>query len=68
MGLFVLLNGFCLLLACFFTIFYAFLFLMRLGCVELLLETIHPFLLGSSPLLSYTLKIVEVLGAYRYDF
>ena len=33
-----------------------------LGCVELLLETIHPFLLGSSPLLSYALKIVEVLG------
>ncbi|XP_022771167.1 protein SPIRRIG-like isoform X2 [Durio zibethinus] len=35
------------------------------GCVELLLETIYPFLSGSSPLLSYALKIVEVLGAYR---
>ncbi|KAG7970449.1 hypothetical protein I3843_07G084600 [Carya illinoinensis] len=39
--------------------------LTSVGCVELLLETIHPFLLGSSPLLSYALKIVEVLGAYR---
>ncbi|KAJ4828594.1 hypothetical protein Tsubulata_004948 [Turnera subulata] len=39
--------------------------LTSVGCVELLLETIHPFLSGSSPLLSYTLKIVEVLGAYR---
>ncbi|KAK8486708.1 hypothetical protein V6N11_069070 [Hibiscus sabdariffa] len=35
------------------------------GCVELLLEIIHPFLSGSSPILSYALKIVEVLGAYR---
>ncbi|KAL4572014.1 hypothetical protein LXL04_018782 [Taraxacum kok-saghyz] len=35
------------------------------GCVELLLETIHPFLSGSSPLLSHTLKIIEVLGSYR---
>lgn len=35
------------------------------GCVELLLEIIYPFLTVSSPLLSYTLKIVEVLGAYR---
>ncbi|KAM0064499.1 putative transcription factor WD40-like family [Helianthus debilis subsp. tardiflorus] len=35
------------------------------GCVELLLETIHPFLSGSSSLLSHALKIVEVLGAYR---
>lgn len=35
------------------------------GCVELLLETIYPFLSGSSPLLSHALKIVEVLGAYR---
>ncbi|KAE8660790.1 hypothetical protein F3Y22_tig00116951pilonHSYRG00836 [Hibiscus syriacus] len=35
------------------------------GCVELLLEMIHPFLFGSSLLLSYALKIVEVLGAYR---
>lgn len=47
--------------------FLLFLFLMHLGCVELLLETIHPFLLGSSPLLSHALKIVEVLGAYRYE-
>ncbi|KAF3436243.1 hypothetical protein FNV43_RR23335 [Rhamnella rubrinervis] len=39
--------------------------LTSVGCVELLLETIQPFLLGSSPLLSYALKIVEVLGAYR---
>ncbi|XP_050935853.1 protein SPIRRIG [Cucumis melo] len=39
--------------------------LTSVGCVELLLETIRPFLLGSSPLLAYTLKIVEVLGAYR---
>ncbi|RVW54754.1 Protein SPIRRIG [Vitis vinifera] len=39
--------------------------LTSVGCVELLLEIIHPFLLGSSPLLSYALKIVEVLGAYR---
>ncbi|XP_071742483.1 protein SPIRRIG-like [Rutidosis leptorrhynchoides] len=35
------------------------------GCVELLLETICPFLSGSSSLLSHALKIVEVLGAYR---
>ncbi|KAM7254050.1 hypothetical protein ACFE04_031732 [Oxalis oulophora] len=35
------------------------------GCVELLLETIQPFLSGSSALLSCALKIVEVLGAYR---
>ncbi|KAJ8749495.1 hypothetical protein K2173_025690 [Erythroxylum novogranatense] len=39
--------------------------LTSVGCVELLLEMICPFLLGSSLLLSYTLKIVEVLGAYR---
>lgn len=38
---------------------------IHLGCVELLLETIHPFLSGSSPLLKYALEIVEVLGAYR---
>ncbi|KAJ4874154.1 Beige/BEACH domain [Raphanus sativus] len=36
------------------------------GCVELLLEIIHPFLPSSSPFLSHVLKIVEVLGAYRY--
>ncbi|KAK7270292.1 hypothetical protein RIF29_23324 [Crotalaria pallida] len=39
--------------------------LTSIGCVELLLETIHPFLMGSSPLLSHALKIVEVLGSYR---
>lgn len=39
--------------------------LTSVGCVELLLEIIHPFLLGSSPLLSHALKIVEILGAYR---
>lgn len=35
------------------------------GCVELLLDIIHPFLPGSSPFISHALKIVEVLGAYR---
>ncbi|KAB2071065.1 hypothetical protein ES319_A08G198000v1 [Gossypium barbadense] len=39
--------------------------LTSVGSVELLLETIHPFLSGSSLLLSCALKIVEVLGAYR---
>ncbi|GAB2248593.1 hypothetical protein Droror1_Dr00008475 [Drosera rotundifolia] len=39
--------------------------LTAVGCIELLLEMIHPFLSGSSPLLSYALRIVEVLGAYR---
>ncbi|GMI76100.1 SPIRRIG, Beach-Domain Homolog A1 [Hibiscus trionum] len=39
--------------------------LTSVGCVELVLETIHPFLPGSSPLLSHALKIIEVLGAYR---
>ncbi|XP_065861076.1 protein SPIRRIG-like [Euphorbia lathyris] len=39
--------------------------LTSVGCVELLLETIQPFLLGSSPLLSHVLRIVEILGAYR---
>ncbi|KAL3849903.1 hypothetical protein ACJIZ3_011785 [Penstemon smallii] len=39
--------------------------LTSLGCVELLLETIYPFVSGSSPLISHALKIVEVLGAYR---
>ncbi|KAL3531297.1 hypothetical protein ACH5RR_010619 [Cinchona calisaya] len=39
--------------------------LTSVGCVELLLETIYPFLSGSSPLLSHALKIVEVLGAYK---
>ncbi|KAK4776809.1 hypothetical protein SAY86_005497 [Trapa natans] len=39
--------------------------LTSVGCVELLLEMIHPFIGGSSPLLSYALKIVEVLGSYR---
>lgn len=39
--------------------------LTSVGCVELLLEMIYPFLSASSPLLSHALKIVEVLGAYR---
>ncbi|CAL5357461.1 unnamed protein product [Camellia sinensis] len=39
--------------------------LTSVGCVELLLETIYPFLSGSSPLVVHALKIVEVLGAYR---
>ncbi|KAL3328516.1 hypothetical protein AABB24_035913 [Solanum stoloniferum] len=39
--------------------------LTSVGCVELLLETIYPFLLGSSPILSHALNIIEVLGAYR---
>ncbi|KAF8394363.1 hypothetical protein HHK36_020571 [Tetracentron sinense] len=39
--------------------------LTSIGCVGLLLETIHPFLMGSSPLLTHALRIVEVLGAYR---
>ncbi|KAL7151485.1 hypothetical protein ABFS83_04G034300 [Erythranthe nasuta] len=39
--------------------------LTSVGCVQLLLETIYPFLSSSSPLVSHALKIVEVLGAYR---
>ncbi|XP_038716795.1 protein SPIRRIG isoform X1 [Tripterygium wilfordii] len=39
--------------------------LTSVGCVELLLDIVQPFLSGSSSLLSYALKIVEVLGAYR---
>ncbi|CAL0300600.1 unnamed protein product [Lupinus luteus] len=39
--------------------------LTSIGCVELLLEIIHPFLMSSSQLLSRALKIVEVLGSYR---
>ncbi|GAB4841646.1 hypothetical protein Ancab_022361 [Ancistrocladus abbreviatus] len=39
--------------------------LTAVGCVELLLEMIHPFLLSSSPLLSHALQIVEALGSYR---
>ncbi|CAL5427585.1 unnamed protein product [Camellia sinensis] len=39
--------------------------LTSVGCVELLLETVYPFLSGSSPLVPHALKIVEVLGAYR---
>ncbi|XP_077245423.1 protein SPIRRIG-like [Tasmannia lanceolata] len=39
--------------------------LTSVGCVGLLLETVHPFLVGSSPLLRQALRIVEVLGAYR---
>ncbi|CAA2979330.1 SPIRRIG isoform X1 [Olea europaea subsp. europaea] len=39
--------------------------LTSVGCVELLLETIRPFMSSSSPLVSHILKIVEILGAYR---
>lgn len=39
--------------------------LTSIGCVGLLLETIRPFLLGSSSLLTHALQIVGVLGAYR---
>lgn len=39
--------------------------LTSVGCVGLLLETINPFLEGSSPILNHALKIVELLGAYR---
>ncbi|GAB4830425.1 hypothetical protein Ancab_020061 [Ancistrocladus abbreviatus] len=39
--------------------------LTAVGCIELLLEMIHPFILSSSPLLSHALRIVEALGAYR---
>lgn len=39
--------------------------LTSVGCVGLLLDTITPFLAGSSPLLTHGLRIVEVLGAYR---
>ncbi|VFQ80423.1 unnamed protein product [Cuscuta campestris] len=39
--------------------------LTSVGCVELLLEMIYPFLSGSSQILSHALKIIEVLGAYR---
>ncbi|KAL3644910.1 hypothetical protein CASFOL_010090 [Castilleja foliolosa] len=39
--------------------------LTSLGCVQLLLEIIYPYMSSSSPLVSNTLKIVEVLGAYR---
>lgn len=37
-----------------------------IGCVGLLLETISPFLEGSSPILNHALRIVELLGAYRF--
>lgn len=39
--------------------------LTSIGCVGLLLETIHPFPDCSPPLLLHSLRIVEVLGAYR---
>ncbi|KAJ0974071.1 hypothetical protein J5N97_016036 [Dioscorea zingiberensis] len=39
--------------------------LTSVGCVGLLLETVSPFLLGSSPLLTQALRIVEILGSYR---
>ncbi|CAL9186094.1 protein SPIRRIG [Musa acuminata AAA Group] len=38
--------------------------LTSVGCIALLLETISPFLEGSSPLLTHALQIVEVLGAF----
>ncbi|XP_042457467.1 protein SPIRRIG-like isoform X1 [Zingiber officinale] len=39
--------------------------LTSVGCIAILLETICPFLEGSSPLLTHALRIVEVLGAFR---
>ncbi|KAM0936615.1 putative transcription factor WD40-like family [Dioscorea sansibarensis] len=39
--------------------------LTSVGCVGLLLETVSPFLLGSSSLLTQALRIVEILGSYR---
>ncbi|CAD6214485.1 unnamed protein product [Miscanthus lutarioriparius] len=39
--------------------------LTSVGCVGLLLETISPFLEGSSPILNHALRIVELLGSYR---
>ncbi|KAL0925842.1 hypothetical protein M5K25_004213 [Dendrobium thyrsiflorum] len=39
--------------------------LTSIGSIGLLLEMINPFLASSSPLLSHTLQIVEILGAYR---
>ncbi|EPS69873.1 hypothetical protein M569_04889, partial [Genlisea aurea] len=39
--------------------------LTSVGCVQLLLETVHPFMSSSSPLVLHALKIVDVLGAYR---
>ncbi|XP_073051672.1 protein SPIRRIG isoform X2 [Primulina eburnea] len=39
--------------------------LSSVGCVELLLEKVQPFMSSSLPLVSHALKIVEVLGAYR---
>jgi hypothetical protein len=40
-------------------------FFCYIGCVGLLLETVSPFLEGSSPILNHALRIVELLGAYR---
>ncbi|CAN6439603.1 unnamed protein product [Victoria cruziana] len=39
--------------------------LTSVGCIELLLVTMQPFILGSSPLLLHSLRVVQVLGAYR---
>lgn len=39
--------------------------LTSVGCVQLILETIYPFISSVSPFVSHALKIVEVLGAYR---
>lgn len=41
---------------------------LNIGCVGLLLETVSPFLLGSSSLLTQALRIVEILGSYRLVF
>ncbi|OVA03460.1 BEACH domain [Macleaya cordata] len=39
--------------------------LTSIGCVGLLLEIIHPFISGFSPLLNHALQIVGVLASYR---
>ncbi|KAI3886193.1 hypothetical protein MKX03_010713 [Papaver bracteatum] len=39
--------------------------LTSIGCVGLLLDTVHPFFLGSSALLDHALKIVGLLAPYR---
>ncbi|KAK8962558.1 hypothetical protein KSP40_PGU005873 [Platanthera guangdongensis] len=39
--------------------------LTSIGSIGLLLDLINPFLASSSPLLSHTLQVVEILGGYR---
>lgn len=39
--------------------------LTSVGCVQILLEIIYPFLSSFSSLVSHALKVVEVLGSYR---